>query len=112
MAPRRNRRRAPRRTNADRPARAPVDDPSIDALYGLDPPIGAHGTGIAGDGTGLQAAPLHCPYCGEPFETLVDLSAGSAAYIEDCPICCQPIELKVELDGLGALMAVSASRGA
>ena len=55
--------------------------------------------------------PLDCPYCGEPFETLVDLSAGSAAYIEDCPVCCQPIELEAELDAQGALVALSASRG-
>ncbi len=44
---------------------------------------------------------VDCPYCGEPFSTTVDLSAGSQAYIEDCPVCCRPIEfrLMVGLDG-------------
>ncbi|MGD8784263.1 MAG: CPXCG motif-containing cysteine-rich protein [Thioalkalispiraceae bacterium] len=39
-----------------------------------------------------------CPYCGEPFTTLIDLSAGSQAYIEDCQICCRPILFNVEID--------------
>jgi len=42
-----------------------------------------------------------CPYCGETFETLVDVSAGNQRYIEDCPVCCRPIEchLEVGMDG-------------
>ena len=40
---------------------------------------------------------VDCPYCGEPFTTTVDLSAGSQAYIEDCPVCCRPIEFRLTL---------------
>ena len=36
-----------------------------------------------------------CPYCGEPFETLIDLSAGSSTYIEDCQVCCAPMTIEV-----------------
>jgi hypothetical protein len=114
MSPRRNRRRPAARTRAAPGRRPPADDPAIDALYGLDAPIDV-GSSAAHDPTGaepgLLAVPLDCPYCGEPFETLVDLSAGSAVYIEDCPVCCQPIELAVELDAQGALVALRAARG-
>ncbi len=114
MTPRRNRRRTAARTRAARHPRPSTDDPAIDALYGLDAPIGT-GDGEPHDPTGAQngllAVPLDCPYCGEPFETLVDLSAGSAASIEDCPVCCQPVELQADLDVQGALVALRASRG-
>jgi len=40
---------------------------------------------------------VDCPYCGEPFETDVDTSAGSQDYIEDCPVCCRPIEFHLDV---------------
>jgi transcription elongation factor Elf1 len=40
---------------------------------------------------------LHCPYCGESFDTSVDLSAGSQRYVEDCAVCCRPIEVHVRV---------------
>jgi hypothetical protein len=111
MAPRRNRRRAGSRVRPARQRPPGSDDPAIDALYGLPPPIGSDGLGLAAAGAGLQAAQLDCPYCGERFETAVDVSAGSAAYIEDCQVCCQPIEVTVQVDDSGVLSAVSAARG-
>ena len=51
-----------------------------------------------------------CPYCGEGFETAVDLSAGAFSYVEDCQVCCQPIELKSEINDRGAFIGVIASR--
>jgi hypothetical protein len=69
---------------------------AIDERYGLEPvfepgvPVG--GTD-PGDSTTLVQ--VQCPYCGEPFTTVLDLSAGSATYIEDCQVCCQPIEFCV-----------------
>ena len=41
-----------------------------------------------------------CPYCGESFTTLVDLSAGNQEYIEDCHICCRPIIFNITLDAI------------
>jgi len=41
---------------------------------------------------------FECPYCGEPFELVVDDSAGNQDYIEDCPVCCRPIEVHLETD--------------
>ena len=38
----------------------------------------------------IETVVIHCPYCGESFETVVDLSAGSRHYTEDCAVCCKP----------------------
>ena len=54
----------------------------------------------------LEAVTLHCPYCGEAFESSVDCSAGSQAYVEDCAVCCRPIEVQVRVDGAGELVSV------
>jgi hypothetical protein len=99
-----------------RPSRAADEARRIDALYGLEPvfePQGSDGAGDAIGGTpgGTEFHQVQCPYCGESFDTLLDLSAGSAAYIEDCQVCCQPIEFRIEVDHDGALAAFSAVRG-
>lgn len=39
----------------------------------------------------LPTADIHCPYCGESIEVIVDDSAGDQRYIEDCQVCCRPI---------------------
>ena len=51
---------------------------------------------------------VDCPYCGEPFAAVVDISGGSQDYIEDCPVCCRPIEFRLEatLDGELASLTV------
>jgi hypothetical protein len=87
------------------------DAQGIDALYGLEPvfePTLAAGA----DGTpgGAQFQSVQCPYCGETFETLLDLSAGSSNYVEDCQICCQPIQLSLEVDHTGALVELGVLR--
>ena len=55
----------------------------------------------------IEFVVIHCPYCGEGFETRVDLSAGSQAYVEDCAVCCRPIELRVHVDENDELVEVS-----
>jgi hypothetical protein len=41
---------------------------------------------------------VQCPYCGEEFETVIDLSVdGAQTYIEDCFVCCRPIQFRVEV---------------
>jgi hypothetical protein len=81
----------------------------IDARYGLEPVFEPDGApnGTAGGGEFHQ---VHCPYCGEPFETLIDLSAGTASYVEDCQVCCQPIEFTVQVDPAGALASLVLGR--
>lgn len=84
-----------------RPAPA-LDPQAIDALYGLEPVFEPDAEARAYQ----DAHPfitVNCPYCGEPFETALDLSEGSARYIEDCQICCQPIEFELEVGADGAL---------
>ncbi len=90
------------------PPRDPLDPNTIDDLYGLEPVIEPGG---AGSSQPTEFVTIQCPYCGETFETAVDLSAGSFSYVEDCQVCCQPIELAGEVDDAGALLGVTAGRG-
>lgn len=41
---------------------------------------------------------IRCPYCGEQFDTVIDLSAGSQDYIEDCQVCCRPITFLLRIE--------------
>ena len=81
------------------PPAATSDAATIDARYGLEP---VYEPGGSNSELGAFIT-VDCPYCGERYETPVDLTAGSFSYIEDCQICCRPIELSVEVDGSGAL---------
>jgi len=58
----------------------------------------------------LESCSVNCPYCGETFETTLDLSAGSQDYVEDCYVCCRPIQLFVEVDHEGELIAIHTRR--
>ena len=49
---------------------------------------------------------IHCPYCGEAYETVVDPSAGSQHYVEDCAVCCRPIEIALRVGDGGELLGV------
>ena len=88
--------------------REALDPQTIDALYGLEPVFEPGGPATASNAT--EFATVQCPYCGEDFDTAVDLSAGSFSYIEDCQVCCQPIELTSEVNDQGAFVGVVASR--
>ncbi len=46
----------------------------------------------------LSLHQIHCPYCGERIDVLVDCSEPSQSYIEDCQVCCRPIAMFVEID--------------
>jgi hypothetical protein len=86
--------------------------PDVDELYGLEPVFEPGDAEAARDGSAsLQLRTVQCPYCGEPFETVVDFSAGSASYIEDCAICCRPIEFSLEVadEGTAARLQVGRS---
>jgi hypothetical protein len=85
----------------------PLDPQTIDALYGLEPVLEPGNMELL---QSTEFVAIQCPYCGERFETAVDLSAGAFSYVEDCQICCQPIELAGEVDAAGALVGVAANR--
>jgi transcription elongation factor Elf1 len=55
----------------------------------------------------IETVVLHCPYCGERFESVVDLSAGSQRYVEDCAVCCRPIEIALTVDANGELVEIA-----
>jgi hypothetical protein len=54
----------------------------------------------------LEKITVSCPYCGERFETTVDLSVGDQNYIEDCYVCCRPVQFDVKTDN-GELLSVA-----
>jgi Cysteine-rich CPXCG len=84
-------------------AKRTVNSP-VDELYGLEPVIEpGEGEDVCDLSGKLQSRTVRCPYCGETFETLVDLSSGSTSYIEDCQVCCRPIEFNLEVEGDGPL---------
>ena len=56
----------------------------------------------------LPSTTVHCPYCGEPIELLVDDSAGDQHYVEDCQVCCRPIEVAVTIGDGAAQVHVAA----
>jgi hypothetical protein len=85
-----------------------LDDAAIDTLYGLEP-VFEPGATLGGAGL-TEFARIECPYCWESYGTLLDLSGGSFAHVEDCQVCCQPIELECEVDATGVLVAVRARR--
>jgi hypothetical protein len=100
----------PRRPRPRTPAAPALDPAAIDALYGLEPVFEPQQDTSASTGGGTKFTAVQCPYCGEPFDTAVDLSAGSTSYIEDCQICCRPIELGIEVGADGELVSVAARR--
>jgi Cysteine-rich CPXCG len=102
-----NRRHMPR-SPADE---STLDPAAIDAKYGLEPVIepAGEGHGVSESGA-VQFTTIQCPYCGEPFDTTVDTSAGSSSYIEDCQVCCRPIEISFEVSSQGELNSVNAQR--
>jgi Cysteine-rich CPXCG len=57
----------------------------------------------------IETIAIYCPYCGESYETTIDLSAGSQKYIEDCAVCCRPIEIALRVGDDGELLDVNTS---
>jgi cysteine-rich CPXCG protein len=84
----------------EKPNGPSLTEAEVDALYGLEPAIGTEPANTDADANPAVVL-VHCPYCGEAFETSADASAGPCKYVEDCQVCCQPIEmeLRVEADG-------------
>jgi hypothetical protein len=94
----------------EKPKSLPLSDAEIDALYGLEPAIDA-GAPANDAGTRPDFVVVHCPYCGEGFETSADASAGPCKYVEDCQVCCQPIEMELRVDADGNFSELVPRRG-
>ena len=88
----------------------PGDARAVDAFYGLEPVIEPAADARGSDDGRTRFETIECPFCGEPFEALLDLSSGSAVYIEDCQICCRPIQFQLEVDDLGRFRQLTLGR--
>ena len=47
---------------------------------------------------GLETTSIHCAFCGESIEILLDCSVPHQEYVEDCQVCCRPLVLTVSVD--------------
>jgi hypothetical protein len=94
----------------EKPTDPALTEAEVDALYGLEPAIGAGSAGSDADASPVFVL-VHCPYCGEPFETSADASAGPCRYVEDCQVCCQPIEMELRVDERGGFEQLVTRRG-
>jgi len=92
------------------PPEKPLTEAEVDELYGLEPVI-ADASSAMDSRDSEEFVVVHCPYCGEPFETSADVSAGPSEYVEDCQICCQPIEMELRVDDDGRFLELVARRG-
>jgi Cysteine-rich CPXCG len=92
------------------PPEKPLSEAEIDAKYGLEPVVDVESTAVDSS-LAAEFFVVHCPYCGEAFETGVDTSAGSCTYVEDCQVCCQPIDLTLRVDDNGTPLELVARRG-
>jgi hypothetical protein len=92
------------------PPGQPLSDAEIDELYGLEPVIGEEPARVE-PGSRPEFVLVHCPYCGEGFETSADASGGPCKYVEDCQVCCQPIEMELRVDDDGAFQELVVRRG-
>ena len=50
---------------------------------------------------------IDCPYCGESFELVIDISVSEQNYIEDCYVCCAPIQFTVTVTGTGEFFVLA-----
>lgn len=91
------------------PEKIPTDA-EIDAMYGLEPALDGKPT-PQDESVSPEFVVVNCPYCGEPFETSADASAGMCSYVEDCQICCQPIEMELRVDDEGKFVDLVTRRG-
>ncbi|MDH5631704.1 MAG: CPXCG motif-containing cysteine-rich protein [Gammaproteobacteria bacterium] len=53
---------------------------------------------------------VRCPYCGERFESNIDVSAGSEEYREDCKVCCRTIHYTTLVNGRDELLRIEIRR--
>lgn len=82
-----------------------LDEASIDRLYGLEPvfePVQSEAYGELG-----VFVELPCPWCGEIYGSMLDLTDASRCYIEDCQVCCRPIEVTLQVDEDGVFRSLS-----
>jgi len=86
-----------------------LDPATIDELYGLEPVFEPGDNSAETSELGVFVE-LQCPWCGEPYGSMLDLTDASRSYIEDCQVCCRPIEVRLEVSERGELEQVSTSR--
>lgn len=58
----------------------------------------------------IMSQTVRCPYCGERFESSIDVSAGSEDYFEDCAVCCRPVRFCTQISSEGELIQVEIRR--
>jgi len=55
-------------------------------------------------------ANIHCPFCGQRFELVIDTSIASQRFTTDCEVCCRPFEVIAECEP-GEILSLEAEGG-
>lgn len=96
------------RTRKTEAAPAAASDIDIDALYGLEPVY------EAGSDPRLvslaDSIDIDCPWCGETYQTHVDIGENGQTMVEDCQVCCRPIELTFQISRTSGRVQVDVRR--
>jgi transcription elongation factor Elf1 len=45
-----------------------------------------------------ESQSIQCPFCGQTFEILIDITQPSQRFTTDCEICCRPMEVTVQCE--------------
>lgn len=48
---------------------------------------------------------IHCPFCGQCFELLIDTDVSNQRFTTDCEICCRPLDVIAKC-GSGEILSI------
>ena len=53
---------------------------------------------------------IHCPYCGQSFDLVIDTGTPTQRFTTDCEICCRPFEVTAECEP-GEILSLEVNGG-
>jgi hypothetical protein len=51
---------------------------------------------------------IHCPFCGQRFDLVIDTSIATQRFTTDCEVCCRPFEVSAECEP-GEILSIEVS---
>jgi hypothetical protein len=53
---------------------------------------------------------IRCPWCGQPFELVIDTGTPFQRFTTDCEVCCRPFEVIAECEP-GEILSLEVQTG-